>query len=272
MTNIVKAVLRSGALLFLSACAVSPGLAEPIPVALPHASYLGNFASDDDKRIFYFTLAQPGPVTLRTWSYAGGVNAAGTAIAAGGFDPTLSLFDSQGNFIVHNRDGGCPAVPRDPASSFCWDAFLNLTLPAGSYAVVLTQSENLPNGPTFADAFVYSGEGNFTTPPNAAPPGFLDLYSSKRTSAFAFDIAGAASVATTITSSPQLPFGITAQAYGPFTFTATSGAGNRLTWSIAGGTFPPGLSLNPSTGVVSGTAQSSGNFAFTVQVLTAFSL
>ncbi len=37
------------------------------------SSYTGAFASDDDKRLIYFSLTQSGPVTLQTWSYAGGL-------------------------------------------------------------------------------------------------------------------------------------------------------------------------------------------------------
>jgi uncharacterized protein (TIGR03437 family) len=252
------AALRSGVLIFLAVC---PAL----PVFAANASYAGSFATDDDKRIFYFTLPQAGPVNLRTWSYAGGVNAAGTTVPAGGFDPTISLFDSQGNFIVHNRDGGCGNVAPDPATSFCWDSFLSLTLPAGSYSVVLTQSENLPNAPRLSDSFVYDGQANFTTPAGAGSPGFWDLFPNKRTSAYALDIVGAASAATTITSSSQLPFGVAGASYSPFIFTAQSGAAT-LTWSVVAGSLPPGLTLNATSGVLSGIAQSSGTFAFTVQV------
>ena len=93
------------------------------------SSYTGRFAADDDKRLIYFSLTQSGPVTLRTWSYAGGVNAAGTTIPQGGFDPTISVFDAQGNLVAYNRDGGCGTVAADSATSFCWDSFLTLQLP-----------------------------------------------------------------------------------------------------------------------------------------------
>jgi len=243
-------------------------------------SYTGNFAADDDKRDFSFTLSAPGAVTLRTFSYGGGTNAAGTTIPSGGFDPTISVFDSTGRLIAYNRDGGCGNVAADAATSFCWDSFLQVSLPAGTYTAVLTQSENLPNGPTLADSFVYDpsrcvaalvcptdAHGNFTAAPGNAAPGFWDFFPNQRTSSYALDIVGASSsAATAITSSAKLPSGVVGQSY-QFTFTATSGSGGALTWSVAtGSSLPGGLTLNPASGVLSGTPSSAGAFPFTIQV------
>jgi hypothetical protein len=236
--------------------------------ALPlSTSYTGTFAQDDDERIFYFTISAASTITLRTYSYAGGVNAAGTTIPAGGFDPVLSVFDSAGNLIGSNEDGGCTNADTDPTTSLCWDSFLRLPLPAGNYSVVLTQSANLANGPTLADSFVYAGAGNFTPAPAGQTPGFWDESPSKRNGNYAVDIVGTAETEiTTITSSATPPRGVTARSYGPFAFTATSGPGIALTWSIASGSLPAGLSLDGSTGAVSGTPSAAGIYPFTIQV------
>jgi uncharacterized protein (TIGR03437 family) len=245
------------------------------------SSYTGSFAADDDKRSFYFSLTQSGTITLRTWSYAGGMNAAGATIPEGGFDPTISVFDANGNLVAWNRDGGCGTVAADSATSFCWDSYLALQLPAGSYEAVLTQSDNLPNGPTLAQSFVYDpllctgplicptdAQGNFTAAPGNAAPGFWDFFPSKRTASYALDIMGAASTnITTITSSATLPNAVINKPYSQFTFTAQSGPQATLTWSVASGTtLPPGLALSPSTGVLSGTPLVAGSYAFTVEV------
>lgn len=239
----------------------------PLSAAQSASSYTGAFSQDSDQRAFFFSLSAAGTVTLRTFSYAGGMNAAGATIPQGGFDPTISVFDSTGNLIAYNRDGGCANVATDSVTGFCWDSWLQIQLPAGNYTAILTESENLPNGPTLADSFVYAGQGNFTAAPGSGAPGFWDFFPNKRTSAYALDIIGATtSQTTTITSSATLPGGIAGNSY-QFTFTAVSGPGLTLTWSVAPGSLlPPGLLLNSSTGVLAGQLTSPGNYAFSVQV------
>jgi hypothetical protein len=68
----------------------------------------------------------------------------------------------------------------------------------------------------------------------------------------------------------SLPAGTVTVAYGPATLEASGGIGT-LTWSIAAGSLPPGLQLDPPlTGlsvIISGTPSSQGTFDFTVRVV-----
>lgn len=61
-----------------------------------------------------------------------------------------------------------------------------------------------------------------------------------------------------------LPAGTVGTAYNA-TLTATGGTGAK-TWSISAGTLPPGLSLNTTSGVISGTPTAAGVAPFTVRV------
>ena len=154
-------------------------------------SFIGAFAQDDERRQFTFTLIQPGTVLIRTWSYAGGVNLKGVRIEAGGFNPSLSLFDSTGLLLATNRSGGCEKVAPDPVTTWCWDAFIATSLPSGTYQLVLTESENTPMGPYLADPFTYDGAGNFTPAPGVnAPAGFWDFSPNRRNNSYALDISG----------------------------------------------------------------------------------
>lgn len=68
----------------------------------------------------------------------------------------------------------------------------------------------------------------------------------------------------TIFTSPQLPSGAVGVSYSQ-TLSATGGA-PPYSWAVTGGSLPPGLVLNSSTGQINGTPTIAGPFSFTVQV------
>ena len=163
-------------------------LATPLLSHAASFSFTGNFTQDDDLQFVSFTINNPSTVTITTLSYAGGMNAAGNIIARGGFDPIVSVFDSVGDPVGTNNDGGCPAVGQDAVTNACWDSLLTAILNAGTYTVVLSQSDNTPIG-TLAEGFSRQGEGNFTGPTYLGAPGaFWDANPNQRTSAWALDI------------------------------------------------------------------------------------
>jgi hypothetical protein len=114
----------------------------------------------NDAFITSFTLLAPSAVTIQTWSFGGGVNAAGTSIAPGGFDPYVSLFNGAGpaaSFLASNDDGLCPP---GHASEVCADSTLTTALLSpGTYTLALTLpfnfsfAENLGVG-TLGDGFI----------------------------------------------------------------------------------------------------------------------
>lgn len=90
-----------------------------------------------------------------------GINAAGQTIAAGGFDPILSVYDAAtGNRIGYNDDGGCALVGENAGR--CYDTYLELDdVAAGNYIVAVSMFSNFgpenirtgnfenDNGPSF---------------------------------------------------------------------------------------------------------------------------
>jgi hypothetical protein len=154
-------------------------------------SFTGNLANDDQVQFFNFSVAAPSTVTLRTWSYAGGTNAAGQLIAAGGFDPILALFNSAGLRINQNDDGG-GLVAADPVTGMHYDTYLSSLLGAGTYTVSVSQYQNFA-GATLSTPF-----------PGSGTSGFVDVTGHTRTNAWAFDILGVESATQTAVPEPSV--------------------------------------------------------------------
>ena len=164
-------------------------------------SFTGTFTQDDQLQIFIFT-APTASFSAETLSYAGGINAAGDIIAPGGFDPVLSLFDATGGLtassplIAVNDDGA--GVATDPTTGNAFDSLLSISTldPGQTYALVLSEYDNLAFGPTFGDGFSQVGNGNFT-PAEFGCSGiaFCDAGADQRNGNWALDITGVGSAA-----------------------------------------------------------------------------
>jgi hypothetical protein len=171
-------------------------------------SFTGTFSHDDDVRQITFDVGAPSMVTLRTWSYAGGTNAAGTVVPRGGFDPVVALFDSTGGLIEWSDDGPCAVVGKDAVTDRCRDSYLSISLQPGLYTTSVTEYDNVPRGPSLANGFSESGHGDFTpslthrfvVPCPDPQSSFVDLSGVAggcgRTGAWALDILNVGQVAS----------------------------------------------------------------------------
>jgi hypothetical protein len=144
-------------------------------------SQTGTLASPEDTVLIPIVLTSAGDVTLQTYGFGGGVNAAGTAIAPGGFDPFVGLFSGTGDGavfvdgtsdILTNYTPGCPPAGTVMlgGSATCGDVNMQFTgLAAGTYTVLLSEGEYIPfatfEGPggTLGDGFVDLTAGVFQT-------------------------------------------------------------------------------------------------------------
>ena len=145
-------------------------------------SFTGNFTYDNDVQRFNFTLTEASTVTLRSWSYAGGVNAAGQTIQRGGFDPILALFSADGTRIGEQDDADCSDVPADEVTRSCFDVNFTSELAAGNYIVTVQQFDNFSLG-NLGAGFEFDGIAN-----RNFRDGFVDVNGDKRDSHWAFDI------------------------------------------------------------------------------------
>jgi PEP-CTERM motif len=160
-------------------------------------SFTGNFTQDDNVQLFNFSVGSASTVTFRTYSYAGGTNAAGQPIAQGGFDPILALFDASGAFIDQNDDDETGTVPADVETGAAFDTFLQVLLNPGNYTVAVMEYDNFANGPNLSNGFARDGQGNFTIGFGCADnqPAFNDVTTDPgcgRDSHWAFDILNVA--------------------------------------------------------------------------------
>jgi hypothetical protein len=136
-------------------------------VSLPAESFTGTLNSPEDVFETTFTLTAANTVTFQTWGFGGGTNAAGQAILAGGFDPLIALFSGTGPSATMVTDGlGNPLADADnlanapwsfvgncPSAgtvaigtdSDCGDDFMQTSLTAGTYTLLLTDANYLPN-------------------------------------------------------------------------------------------------------------------------------
>jgi hypothetical protein len=60
-------------------------------------SCTGSLDTPEDVFLETFSLASTSSVTVQTYRFGGGTNAAGTTIAPGGFDPLVALFSGTAN-------------------------------------------------------------------------------------------------------------------------------------------------------------------------------
>jgi hypothetical protein len=160
------------------------------PALAASFSFVGFLTADDDVKLFSFTADGASTVTLRTYSYAGGVQANGNFVFNGGFDPTLALFDSSGAVIGLDDDG---SAKIDPNTGQSWDSELSAVLAAGTYTVSISQFDNFATGPNLSNGFDQTGFPFFTAELGFCGNGqFCDVSGSapfnNRTSDWAFDV------------------------------------------------------------------------------------
>ena len=147
----------------LAVGALALGLAQASTAAVQ--SFQGSFSDDDDLALFSLTLDSDGPLRITSFSSSGGVNAAGTAVPAGGFAPVLSLFGPDG-YLADSHAGSSQLCADDGA--YCWDARFDTQVAAGSYLLVLSQDGNDPNPAlpatlaTVANLYSQTGQPTYT--------------------------------------------------------------------------------------------------------------
>ena len=152
-------------------------------------SFQGALAQDNSTAVVSFSSAAGGSVTIETFSYAGGTNANGQLISAGGFDPVFALFSSAGALIAYGDDG---AARVDAVTGAAFDALLTSSLAPGSYFIALSQWDSYAIGPNYGNGFIEDGAANtsFTAAYGCAAGHFCDVNGYSRSANYAISISG----------------------------------------------------------------------------------
>ena len=130
-------------------------------------------------------------------------------------------------------------------------------------------SGTLPSGLSMNSAGVISGT------PVAAGVGTTNLTFQIRDSGTATALTATKTLGLTINAAPAITFTGTVPATGMFNVAytgsaAASGGGGALTYTVSAGSLPAGLSLNASSGAITGTPTAVGTSTFTIRAADAY--
>jgi len=273
----VVAVLIGGIIL-LGSCgrAVQPVQA-PAPLSISPASAPSGTVG------FAYNLAlnAAGGQAPYSWSVISGTIPAGLTLdASSGVLSGVPTATGTSNFTVQAMDSSMPARTGSMPFTLAVNgqlAFSITSLPDAAVNVPYSATASVSGGnPPYTWSVVSGG-----LPPGLSLNGATGVISGTPTTAGGYGLG----LKVTDSSNPQqtakffsginvdpqltitstsLPDGVVGTSYSA-TLTATGGTGS-YTWSISSGSLPDGISLDPSTGNLSGTPTTSGQANFVVQV------
>ena len=241
------------------------------PASLPNAVYGAAYSQ---------TIAATGGASPYSYAATGALPAGislnpgtgtlgGTPSAAGKFSFTLMATDAN-SFIgsqAYTLTVNAPTISLSPVTlpTATWGAAYNTPLSAGGGASPYTYA--VTSG-ALAGGMTLSSGGALSGTPTAVGT-FNFMVSAKDSDNFTGSQAYTLTVsAPTLTLSPQSGTTITWTTETPFTQAFTAGGGTSpytYALTVNAGTLPTGLSMNALTGVLSGTATTSGTVNFTIR-------
>ena len=230
------------------------------------------------RTVYGYTLTETGGTAPYTWSVISGSLPAGISLSPAGTLSGTPTATGTSSFTVRVTDAKGQSATQ--ATSITISAGVSTTFAAPPAAVVNTaysytltatggtapytwsvNTGTLPAGITLSAAGVLSGTPT-ATGSSTFSVNVIDANNGIATTSITLVVT--ASVTFTF---PAPPSGVVGT---PYSVTLTAAGGTTpYTWSITAGSLPAGLTLNPSTGVVSGTPTTAGTSNFTARVTDA---
>ena len=205
--------------------------------------------------------AQNLPAGLAINSSTGAVT--GTPTAAGTYSTVITASNSYGTdsktyTLTISAAGVKPSITTDSLPNGQAGKSYSATLSADGTAPITWTASGLPSGVS-----LNTSAGRLSGTPSRAGTYRITITArnSYGTASKTFTVTIAAAGVRPTISTSSLPDGKIDAEYSQ-TLTASGTA--PLTWAVTSGTLPAGLSINASTGVISGTPTESGTFTFTV--------
>lgn len=245
------------------------------PEAVETASFSHDFKARGGTPPYVFTLIGEPPPGL---SLTGGGTLSGTPTRVGDVSFEIEVAD-QGTpvrrarlpFTVRVRAllrlAG-PGILADFPGGKAYVEQLSATGGSGRYTFELEPGYTLPSGLVLKANGEVSGTSSATTGVTVLVRVTDDAASPQTVSRSVQLTPSSCSVAGLCLRTRAVPDAREGTPYG-YTFLASNGTGT-LTWKVESGTPPPGLSLNPTTGVLSGTPVGAGESSFRVTVTDVF--
>ena len=277
ITGTPSAAVASTPLTFMVTDSSKPALTQSAALALTvsAASLVISTSSLPNGQIgtaYSSTLAATGGVSPYTWSLTSGTLPAGLTLNAstGAITGTPSAAVASTPLTFKVTDSSSPALSQtanltltvSPASLAISTSSLPNGQTAVAYSATLAASGGVPpytwsltSGTLPAGLALNASTGAITGTPSAAvtstPLAFKVTDSSNPALPQTANLTLTISPASLVISTSSLPNGQTGAAYSA-TLAATGGV-SPYTWSLTSGTLPAGLTLNASTGAITGT-------------------
>ncbi|MGI6657439.1 MAG: DVUA0089 family protein [Desulfobulbus sp.] len=141
--------------------------------------FSGIFAKDNDIVQLNFNVGETSLVTVFSSSWI-----------AGGFDPILAIWDSEGQLLYEQDDGHRTGWTSSNGVAYqhgSWDSHFEVELNPGDYIATIAQYNNFSKTDNLADGFQWDNSPNFTTRYGNAPY-FNSVDGTARTGDWAFHI------------------------------------------------------------------------------------